>query len=132
MTIAQAQQSGVSASLPPHDPGTWRNCPIRATPLDRHRVESLLRSEWERFVATTAGSAAHHQRASRPLPLGVASSFQHWEPYPIAIESARGAWLYDVDGRPLLDMSMGFGAMLVGSTIVDYGWIKMSPKYVGN
>jgi glutamate-1-semialdehyde 2,1-aminomutase len=48
------------------------------------------------------------------LPLGVTSSFQHWEPYPISITSAKGAWLTDVDGRQLLDLSMGFGAMLVG------------------
>ena len=42
------------------------------------------------------------------------SSFQHWDPYPISIQSAKGAWLTDVDGRQLLDLSMGFGAMLVG------------------
>ena len=42
------------------------------------------------------------------------SSFQHWDPYPISIVSAKGAYLTDVDGRKLLDLSMGFGAMLVG------------------
>ncbi|MEZ5192176.1 MAG: aminotransferase class III-fold pyridoxal phosphate-dependent enzyme [Nocardioides sp.] len=52
-------------------------------------------------------------RAARTLPLGVTSSFQHWEPYPVSIQSAQGAWLTDVDGRRLLDLSMGFGAMLV-------------------
>ena len=51
-------------------------------------------------------------RASKSLPLGVTSSFQHWDPYPISIASARGAWLTDVDDRQLLDLSMGFGAML--------------------
>jgi glutamate-1-semialdehyde 2,1-aminomutase len=44
----------------------------------------------------------------------VTSSFQHWDPHPVAITSARGAWLTDVDGRRMLDLSMGFGAMLVG------------------
>jgi glutamate-1-semialdehyde 2,1-aminomutase len=44
----------------------------------------------------------------------VTSSFQHWDPYPISIASARGAWLTDMDGNRLLDLSMGFGAMLVG------------------
>ena len=53
-------------------------------------------------------------RASKSLPLGVTSSFQHWDPDPISVVSARGAWLTDVDGRQLLDLSMGFGAMLVG------------------
>jgi glutamate-1-semialdehyde 2,1-aminomutase len=48
------------------------------------------------------------------MPLGVPSSFQHWDPYPISIVSAKGAWMTDVDGRQLLDLSMGFGAMLAG------------------
>ncbi|MDP1878944.1 MAG: aminotransferase class III-fold pyridoxal phosphate-dependent enzyme [Actinomycetota bacterium] len=98
----------------PHDPAAWRNVPATSTPVDPARVETLLAAEWDRFAATTAGSAAHHARATRSLPLGVPSSFQHWDPHPIAIASAKGAWLRDVDGRPLLDLSMGFGAMLVG------------------
>ena len=48
------------------------------------------------------------------MPLGVPSSFQHWDPYPISIVSAKGAWMTDVDGRAMLDLSMGFGAMLAG------------------
>ena len=46
--------------------------------------------------------------------MGVPSSFQYWDPYPISIVSAKGAWMTDVDGRELLDLSMGFGAMLAG------------------
>ncbi|MEI6215709.1 MAG: aspartate aminotransferase family protein [Actinomycetes bacterium] len=46
--------------------------------------------------------------------MGVPSSFQHWDPYPISIVSAKGAYMTDVDGRELLDLSMGFGAMLAG------------------
>ena len=55
-----------------------------------------------------------NRQASRTLPLGVTSSFQHWDPYPISIKAAKGAWLTDVDDRQMLDLSMGFGAMLVG------------------
>ncbi len=99
---------------PRHDPGTYRRLPQRTRPVDRSTVERLLAAEWERFTSWSAGSGAHHERASRSLPLGVTSSFQHWEPYPISIASARGAWLTDVDGNRLLDLSMGFGAMLVG------------------
>ena len=98
----------------PHDPATWRNVPAASVPLDRGRIESLLAAEWERFSATTPASAEHNIRASKSLPLGVTSSFQHWDPYPISIASAKGAWLTDVDGRQLLDLSMGFGAMLLG------------------
>lgn len=97
-----------------HDPATWRHLPARTTPIDSARVAALMAAEWERFAAITPASGEHNVRASRSLPLGVTSSFQHWDPYPISVVSARGAWLTDVDGRQLLDLSMGFGAMLVG------------------
>jgi len=61
-------------------------------------------------------------REQDPAP-GGHPSFQHWDPHPISIVTARGAWLTDVDGRQLLDLSMGFGAMLVGHlnpTVVAY------------
>jgi glutamate-1-semialdehyde 2,1-aminomutase len=101
-------------TLPAHDPGTRRSLPADARPVDRARVEALLAAEWERFTSWSAESGEHNKRASQSLPLGVTSSFQHWDPYPISIASARGAWLTDVDGNRLLDLSMGFGAMLVG------------------
>ena len=103
-----------TAAWPAHDPATRRWVPTTWVPLDPARVEELTAQEWERFSAQHPGSAAHHARALESLPLGVTSSFQHWDPHPIAIQSARGAWLTDVDGRQLLDLSMGFGAMLVG------------------
>ena len=103
-----------TAPWPPHDPATRRWLPSSSTPLDPDRVAQLLAAEWERFRAQTPESAEHNARASKTLPLGVTSSFQHWDPHPISIVSARGAWLTDVDGRRLLDLSMGFGAMMVG------------------
>ena len=99
---------------PAPDPATRRRVPSSSTPLDQGKVASLLEQEWERFTKDTPESGEHNARASKSLPLGVTSSFQHWDPYPISIERARGAYLYDVDGRRVLDMSMGFGAMLVG------------------
>lgn len=99
---------------PAHDPATYRVVPASSTPLDPDRVAALLAGEWERFEKQTPGSGAHHARALGSLPLGVPSSFQHWDPYPVAITSAKGAWLTDVDGRRVLDLSMGFGAMLAG------------------
>ena len=104
----------MSSTYPPNDPATWRHVPTSSTPVDPARVKQLLAAEWERFTATTPGSGEHNVRSSKSLPLGVTSSFQHWEPYPISVVTAKGAWLTDVDGRQLLDMSMGFGAMLVG------------------
>lgn len=97
-----------------HDPAGRRRVPEKYTPISKTRVKKLLAQEWARFQSTTTNSATHNKRASKVLPLGVTSSFQHWDPYPISIVSAKGAYFKDVDGRKLLDLSMGFGAMLVG------------------
>ncbi len=111
--MTDTSQADVPA-YPPNDPATRRTIPTSSKPLDPARIEKLMAQEWERFTASTPGSAAHHERASVPLPLGVASSFQHWDPHPLAFKAAKGAWLTDVDDRQVLDLSMGFGAMLVG------------------
>jgi glutamate-1-semialdehyde 2,1-aminomutase len=73
-----------------------------------------MAKEWERYAKTTPGSADHAARSSKTLPLGVTSSFQHWDPYPIGVRSACGAYVTDCDDRQVLDLSMGFGAMLAG------------------
>jgi glutamate-1-semialdehyde 2,1-aminomutase len=110
-------------SWPAHDPGAYRRVPEKSNPIAPGRAEQLLAQEWERFTSSTAASGEQNAQASRTLPLGVTSSFQHWDPYPISIRAAKGAWLTDVDGRQLLDLSMGFGAMLVGHlnpVVVDH------------
>jgi glutamate-1-semialdehyde 2,1-aminomutase len=114
MTTETPLNASAHAAWPAHDPATRRTLPVSSTPLDPARVEALTAAEWARFTSATAGSGEHNKRAMGSLPLGVTSSFQHWDPYPISIKSAKGAWLTDVDGRQLLDLSMGFGAMLVG------------------
>jgi len=111
---ADTEPTTVPTTWPAQDPATRRVVPSSYTPLDPGRVEELTALEWERFAIQHPGSGEHHARALGALPLGVTSSFQHWDPHPIAITAARGAWLTDVDGRQLLDLSMGFGAMLVG------------------
>ena len=93
---------------------TFRFVPTTSTPVSPERVAELLKSEWELFTKQTGKSAEESKRSFKSLPLGVTSSFQHWDPYPISIVSAKGAWMTDVDGRQLLDLSMGFGAMLAG------------------
>ena len=93
---------------------TYRRVPTTSTPISPEKVASVLAAEWELFTKNTKASEAESKRAFSSLPLGVTSSFQHWDPYPISIASAQGAYMTDVDGRKLLDLSMGFGAMLAG------------------
>lgn len=93
---------------------TFRFVPSSSVPVDPKRVEEILKQEWELFTKGTDKSAEESRRSFKTLPLGVTSSFQHWDPYPISIASAKGAYMTDVDGRKLLDLSMGFGAMFAG------------------
>ena len=102
------------SSMQSHHASTFRHIPASSKPVSPERVAQVLADEWKLFTKNTAGSAAESVRAFASLPLGVTSSFQHWDPYPISIASAEGAWMTDVDGRKLLDLSMGFGAMLAG------------------
>ena len=73
-----------------------------------------MATEWENFTKSTFASGIESTLAKATVPMGVVSSFQYWDPYPISIVSAKGAYMTDVDGRQLLDLSMGFGAMLAG------------------
>ena len=93
---------------------TFRNVPATSTPLSESKVGALLDQEWARFKEGTLGSEKENKLAAQTFPMGVPSSFQYWDPYPISIKSAKGAWMVDMDDRPVLDLSMGFGAMLAG------------------
>jgi glutamate-1-semialdehyde 2,1-aminomutase len=93
---------------------TFRNIPATSTPLSESKVGALLDQEWARFKDGTSASEKENKLAAQTFPMGVPSSFQHWDPYPISIKSAKGAWMVDMDDRDVLDMSMGFGAMLAG------------------
>ena len=97
-----------------HHPQTFRSVPHRFKPVSETRINQLLEIERAKFSKQAPQSGIENQRASQVTPLGVASSFQHWDPYPISIVAAKGAWMKDVDGREMLDLSMGFGALLVG------------------
>jgi len=93
---------------------TFTNIPATSTPLSESKVGALLDQEWARFKEGTSASEKENKLAAQTFPMGVPSSFQHWDPYPISIKSAKGAWMVDMDDRDVLDMSMGFGAMLAG------------------
>jgi glutamate-1-semialdehyde 2,1-aminomutase len=102
------------STMQKHHASSFRHVPASSKPVSPERVAQVLADEWKLFTKNTKASEAESKRAFDSLPLGVTSSFQHWDPYPISIASAEGAWMTDVDGRKLLDLSMGFGAMLAG------------------
>ena len=78
------------------------------------RAKEISRRELATYSDRTAASQVANARARRALPLGVPSSFQDYDPYPIVIEHAEEYWSRDVDGNRYVDYNMGFGALFAG------------------
>lgn len=62
-----------------------------------------------------AKTQALQRRAMEVMPLGVNSNFRFWgegiTPY---VEKAKGAYLWDVDGKKYIDYRMAFGPIILG------------------
>ena len=83
-------------------------------PISPERVKELLKEEYASFIYENAISKAIYEECKELIPLGVASSFQHFSPFPIYFNKGTGAYLHSVDGDRYIDLSMGFGANMVG------------------
>src|SRR5919106_666001 len=81
--------------------------------IDR-RAEQVLSEELARYSERTPKSKKMYERAAAAMPLGVASSFQAGDPYPIYLASGAGSHVTDVDGHSYVDYHNGFGCMVVG------------------
>ena len=82
--------------------------------LDRERVRAVGQREEAAYRARTPRSAELHVRARRAMPLGVASSFQTYDPYPLFMTDARGSRIWDADGNEYIDFDMAFGVLAAG------------------
>jgi glutamate-1-semialdehyde 2,1-aminomutase len=78
------------------------------------RAKQITARELPRYSDRTTASQAANARARRVLPLGVPSSFQAYDPYPIVVRRSEGAFMEDVDGHRYVDFDMGFGALFAG------------------
>jgi glutamate-1-semialdehyde 2,1-aminomutase len=82
--------------------------------LDRDRVNEIGAREEAAYRDRTPHSARLHERARGALPLGVASSFQSYEPYPLFMTDARDSRIWDADGNEYVDFDMAFGVLAAG------------------
>ncbi len=73
-----------------------------------------LRNELDLFERRTPGSKAALAKAWPYMPLGVASNFRSYEPYPVFIKRAHGSRVWDVDGNEIIDFNLCFGAIMAG------------------
>ncbi|MGI8659137.1 MAG: aspartate aminotransferase family protein [Candidatus Limnocylindria bacterium] len=82
--------------------------------VDRARVEQIGAREEAAYRGRTQKSEALFNRARESMPLGVASSFQAYDPYPLFMGDARGSRIWDVDGNEYIDFDMAFGVLAAG------------------
>jgi glutamate-1-semialdehyde 2,1-aminomutase len=78
------------------------------------RAHRIAEEESARLLERTPQSGRLFERAVKSMPLGVASSFQANDPYPIYLREGKGSNVWDVDGNEYVDFHGGFGTMLVG------------------
>jgi glutamate-1-semialdehyde 2,1-aminomutase len=77
-------------------------------------ARELSKRELVRYVLRTPVSERAMARAERVLPLGVASSFQFYEPHPLVMRSAASSHMTDLDGHEYVDFTMGYGSLFTG------------------
>jgi glutamate-1-semialdehyde 2,1-aminomutase len=77
-------------------------------------ANEIAKTELIEYVLRTPVSERAMARAERVLPLGVASSFQFYEPHPLVMERASGARMVDLDGHEYVDFTLGYGSLFAG------------------
>jgi glutamate-1-semialdehyde 2,1-aminomutase len=77
-------------------------------------MHEALQKELATYEKRTPKSAAAHKRALERIPLGVASNYRHYEPYPIFVKDGKGSRIHDVDGNEYIDHNLCFGTLMAG------------------
>lgn len=77
-------------------------------------MPELLEKEIATYERRTPKSAAAQRRAEKRIPLGVASNYRGYEPYPIFIKEGHGGKVHDIDGNEYVDHNLCFGVLMAG------------------
>ncbi|MDQ1405884.1 MAG: glutamate-semialdehyde -aminomutase [Acidobacteriaceae bacterium] len=78
------------------------------------KMHEGLKKELATYEKRTPKSAEAHKRALQRIPLGVASNYRAYDPYPIFVKKGAGSKLWDVDGNEYIDHNLCFGALMAG------------------
>lgn len=87
---------------------------VTGNEISRARITEIGAREEAAYRARTRRSAELFEQARGSLPLGVASSFQAYDPYPLFMTDARGSRIWDADGNEYIDFDMAFGVLAAG------------------
>ena len=77
-------------------------------------MHEALQKELATYEKRTPKSAAAHKRALERIPLGVASNYRHYEPYPIFVKDGKASRIHDLDSNEYIDHNLCFGALMAG------------------
>src|SRR5258708_20611559 len=73
-----------------------------------------LDKELATFERRTPKSAEAHKKNLKRIPLGVASNYRHYDPWPIFVKEASGSKFRDLDGNEYIDHNLTFGTLMAG------------------
>ena len=73
-----------------------------------------LQKEISTFERRTPKSAEAHKKNLKRIPLGVASNYRAYDPYPIFVKEGKGSKFRDLDGNEYIDHNLCFGALMAG------------------
>jgi len=73
-----------------------------------------LRKEIQTYERRTPKSREAHAKATKRIPLGVASNYRAYDPYPLFVRDGKGGHIHDIDGNEYIDFNLCFGALMAG------------------
>src|SRR5258705_12107125 len=95
------------------------------------QMHDTLQKEIALYEKRTPKSAEAHKKAQKRIPLGVASNYRAYDPYPIFVAEGHGSKIKDIDGNEYIDHNLCFGTLMAGhghsavvkevKTIADHG-----------
>lgn len=88
---------------------------LKDMPIYSIHPEVLKEIEAEYFDKKCAGSKAMVEDAMNIIPGGVQHNLAFNHPFPLAIDKAEGAYLYDIDGNQYYDFLQAGGPIVLGS-----------------
>ena len=77
-------------------------------------MHEALQKELATYEKRTPKSADAHKRALQRIPLGVASNYRAYDPYPLFVKEGKAGRIRDIDGNEYVDHNLCFGALIAG------------------
>jgi glutamate-1-semialdehyde 2,1-aminomutase len=77
-------------------------------------MHEALQKEIAVYQKRTPKSAEAHKKARNRIPLGVASNYRAYDPYPIFVAEGHGGKIKDIDGNEYIDHNLCFGTLMAG------------------